>query len=80
MMEIAKLKQDLRILNMNNVQLIQLNEYLSEKMGKMANVLTEKSKWDKQVAEKIRELDTFKKEVIYESTNQNVPHTIHGMP
>ena len=57
-MAITKLTHEVRVLGTNNIQLILLNEYLSERIGDMADIIIEKAEWDKKVAEKIRELES----------------------
>ena len=62
-MAITKLTYEVRVLGTNNIQLIQLNEYLSERIGDMADIIIEKAEWDKQVAERLREQELFNRTV-----------------
>lgn len=55
---IAELKKQNQILQQNGGQLITVNTYLSENLGKFSDVIKAKSEWDKEVAAKIRELDS----------------------
>ena len=72
---IVALKQENRVLMTNNVNLLRVNEALSEGVGAIADKLIEKSEWDKKVADKIRQLDGDVKD-IYARTNQAVPPTV----
>lgn len=56
--KIQELKKEVKILNENNIKLIDVNSYLSERMSDMAKVLEQKSEFDKKVAAKIREFDS----------------------
>lgn len=74
-LSIAQLRRDIRTLNANNVNLIQLNEALSKGVGDVADKVIEKAEWDKKVAEKIRQLDSDVKD-LYARTNQTLPSTV----
>lgn len=68
---VNQLQRENRTLMTNNVNLIRLNEALSQGVSDVADTLLKKAEWDKQVAEKIRELDVQVKG-FYGQTNQGV--------
>ena len=73
---IARLNQEVQILNENNLQLIRVNEALSKGVSDVAAGLIEKAEWDAKVAAKIRELDALVKGQNVR-TNQGISETIH---
>lgn len=73
--QLKTLEAQVRVLSENNVQLIGVNETLSKGVSDVAESMIQKSVWDKQVADKMRELNALVKEV-YGNTNQGIPKTV----
>lgn len=66
--DVKVMESKIQILSANNLQLIGVNEALSKGVSDVAESMIQKATWDKQVAEKIQELDALVKGV-YGKTN-----------
>lgn len=73
--KLKALEAQVRVLSENNIQLIGVNETLSKGVSNVAESMIQKATWDKQVAEKIQELDALVKGV-YGRTNQGISEAV----
>ena len=73
--QLKKMEARVRIISENNIQLIGVNEALSKGVSDIAGKMIEQSYWDKDVSQKIKELNALVKGV-YGKTNQRISKTV----
>ena len=58
---ITQQSADIADLSLQNMRLLDATTFLAERMTNMIDVISQKAEWDKRVAEKLREIDSFQR-------------------